>query len=90
MGNDLIAYCGVDCSVCPDYTEGICPGCRQTEWREGDECMPVECCRKRGISCCGECMAFPCEDMKAFYSESESHRLAYGRMLSVSGKRQGE
>ena len=75
-----IAYCGVDCSACTDKLSGKCPGCRQTEWPEGDECMPIACCKKRGIVCCGECADFPCADMEEFYAESDGHRLAYARM----------
>ena len=88
MINDLMtAYCGVDCSVCSDYTGGKCPGCRQSDWQEGNICPPVACCRKKRISCCGECPSFPCADMKAFYEESESHRHAFERMLSVCRNR---
>ena len=83
MPEDLIAYCGVDCSVCPDLTEGKCPGCRQSNWEEEGPCLPVECCRTKGISCCGECDTFPCGDMKAFYQESESHEAAYELMRSM-------
>ena len=75
-----IAFCGVDCGSCVDYKDGKCPGCRESVWPEGDECMPVACCREKNISCCGQCQSFPCEDMKAFYGESESHRDAYERM----------
>ena len=83
---DLIAYCGVDCAPCPDHTGGKCPGCRKTVWPEGDACMPVACCRKKGIDFCGECSEFPCGEMKDFYRESESHEEAYRRMLAI-GKR---
>lgn len=82
MDNELIAYCGVDCSACPDYASNTCPGCRQTDWQSGDICMPVECCRGKGIWCCGECPTFPCADMKEFYKESPSHEDAYKRMSS--------
>ena len=84
MNSDPIAYCGVDCAACADYTGGECPGCRQTDWQAGDMCLPVECCRRRGIRFCGECPAFPCEDMKAFYAESDSHARAYARMASMA------
>ena len=76
----MIAYCGVDCSACPDLASGKCPSCRKTVWEEGDECMPVACCKKRGVSFCGECPVFPCGDMKEFYEESEGHREAFDRM----------
>ena len=77
-------FCGVDCSECPDLAGGKCPGCRQTEWKAGDECMPVACCMKRSISCCGECGDFPCDDMKEFYEESDGHRKAYAVMCRES------
>ena len=87
MNNVLIAYCGVNCAACPDYAAGKCPGCRQTEWSEGDVCLPVECCRKKGISCCGECPDFPCADMREFYGESASHEAAYNWMQSLRENR---
>lgn len=83
MEKILTGYCGVDCSVCPDYVDEKCSGCRQTEWIEGDTCLPVECCRKQEIFICGECTSFPCSDMMDFYEESKSHREAYERMMSI-------
>ena len=50
--NEMIAYCGVDCAACADLSENKCPGCRQTDWKDGDVCMPVACCRRREISVC--------------------------------------
>ena len=37
-----IAYCGVDCSLCPEYLSGKCPDCRQTGymWYTGSEPIP--------------------------------------------------
>ena len=78
-----IAYCGVDCSVCPDYLNNVCPSCRLTQWEDGDECMPVKCCREKGIDVCAFCAEFPCGSMAEFYMESESHKAAYRRMLAM-------
>ena len=78
-----IAFCGVDCSDCGDYLDGKCPSCRMTKWEEGAVCMPVQCCGEKGIACCAFCPGFPCGDMKEFYEESESHRLAYQLMLDM-------
>ena len=83
MMNSLIAYCGVDCSTCTDYRNEKCPGCRQTDWSDTDVCLPVKCCRERKISICGECPAFPCGEMSDFYTESESHALAFERMKAA-------
>ena len=87
---DLIAYCGVDCAVCTDFTAGKCPGCRKSFWPEGDACMPIACCQKQGISLCGECGRFPCPDMAEFYRESESHRQAGLRMRQVAKQSHAE
>lgn len=82
----MIAYCGVDCSACPDYIEKKCPSCRRTEWACGDECMPVACCRAKAIECCGQCDTFPCADMAEFYEESPSHAEALRRMRELCPK----
>ncbi len=82
MKDPTIAYCGVNCAPCPDFTDGKCPGCRATEWSD-DPCPPVRCCREKGIEVCGQCGAFPCEMMAGFYEESEGHKEAYQRMRSV-------
>ena len=84
--NDNIAYCGVDCSACPDYLNKSCPSCRLTEWTEEDICMPVRCCREKGIEFCGACDSFPCKEMAEFYEESDSHRKALERMKAISQK----
>lgn len=80
--SEHIAYCGVDCAACPDYQQGKCPDCRQTAWTEVDICRPVACCRAKSIPCCGACPGFPCDDMQAFYEESDSHREAFARMTA--------
>ena len=74
------AYCGVDCSVCPDFINKTCPSCRLTEWKEDDICMPVKCCREKDIDFCAFCAGFPCADMSEFYNESDGHRRAYELM----------
>ena len=86
MESSLIAYCGVDCAACADYTEKKCPGCRKSEWPDGDPCPPVACCQKRGIEVCGQCADFPCEMMREFYEESDSHRAAGERMTKLAQK----
>ena len=78
-----IGYCGVDCAACPDFLTGKCPDCRKSEWPDDDPCMPIACCREKGIDCCGQCDGFPCESMAGFYEESEGHRAAYARMKAL-------
>ena len=81
--DNLIAYCGGDCSECDDYKNNICPSCRLTEWTDDDICMPVKCCREKKIEFCGNCDVFPCESMAEFYEESGSHREAFARMSTL-------
>ena len=81
-----IAYCGVDCSKCSDFIQRKCPSCKLTEWKDNDICMPVKCCREKGIDFCAFCSVFPCKDMAEFYDESNSHRDARGRMESLRMK----
>ena len=81
----MIAYCGVDCAACDDFRNKTCPSCRGTDWGD-DPCMPVACCREKGVECCGACDGFPCADMAAFYRESEGHRAAYRRMRALRGE----
>ena len=82
-----IAFCGVDCSVCPDHLSGKCPNCRKSFRSHGDACMPAACCGKKGLLCCGDCESFPCADMAGFFAESEGHRQALARMRKVAGLR---
>ena len=84
-----IAYCGVDCAACADYESGKCPNCRHSRWLDEDPCMPIACCQQKGIDCCGRCDIFPCPDMAAFYEESEGHRAARKRMLTLRGQGTG-
>lgn len=38
---DIIAYCGVDCTLCDDYKNNSCPSCKASKWKKGDICMLV-------------------------------------------------
>ncbi len=58
---ELIGKCGFYCGSCPDYAEGICSGCRKAHSR-GD-CFTFDCVDSKGISFCGHCDRFPCEEV---------------------------
>ena len=81
----MLAYCGVDCAACADYLDKRCPSCRWTDWRD-DPCMPVRCCREKGIECCAFCGVVPFESSAEVYAESEGHRAAFRRMRALRGE----
>ncbi len=80
---ELIGYCGVDCSVCSDYINKICPGCRASVGQTEEDCPAALCCMDRDILFCGQCDDFPCKDMQEFFKESESHQQAEIRMKAL-------
>ena len=79
----LIGFCGVDCSVCSDYTTGVCTGCRASAHTTAEDCHAVTCCEERNIDFCSGCKEFPCEDMQEFFTESDSHREAFIRLKKL-------
>ncbi len=77
---DLIGFCGVDCSACPDYLNFKCPGCRASIGLSEEECMAAQCCMDKNILVCSQCREYPCDNMKDFFMESESHKAAEKRL----------
>ena len=77
---DLIGFCGVDCSSCPDYVNYKCPGCRASVGLSDEECMAAQCCMDKNILICGQCKDYPCDDMKEFFEETDGHREAKKRI----------
>ena len=80
---ELIGFCGVDCSVCRDFTTGVCTGCRASAHTTAEDCPTVTCCEDKNIDFCSGCEQFPCEGMQAFFTESESHREAFDRLKDL-------
>ncbi len=68
---DMIAPCGLDCSICARALakEDPCPGCRGPNENKPDFCANrcgIILCRKRrenGYVYCDECPDFPCGDV---------------------------
>lgn len=79
---NLIGFCGVDCSGCSDYTDGVCTGCRASAHTSAEVCPTVTCCEEKNIDFCSGCEQFPCDGMQKFFDESDSHREAYVRLTS--------
>lgn len=57
----LIGKCGFYCGSCPDFTKGICKGCR-TAHKKGD-CYTFDCVDEQELEFCGTCNKFPCKEI---------------------------
>ena len=68
---DMIAPCGLDCSLCRKAHEKVnpCPGCKGPDENKPKFCSElcgIVICEKRkssGYEFCDECPDFPCEDV---------------------------
>jgi len=87
-----IGCCGLDCGLCPRYyTEGSsrCPGCGGEGFEQKHpSCGVLTCClKKRGLSVCAECDAFPCKRFDKETGERDSfilHRLVMSNQRKIA------
>ena len=68
-----ITACGECCTECPKKTDGICPGCIETdgcvpEWAETGRCKVHACTRDHHVQFCGLCAGFPCDKLSSLIS----------------------
>lgn len=64
----LITACGECCKGCKKMESGICKGCIEAdgyvpEWAESGRCKIHACTREHGVTFCGLCPLFPCEQL---------------------------
>ena len=74
--DELFSLCGLNCSLCPMFVRGNCPGCQ-----EGSHCALtcpfVPCSIEHGsISYCFECEEYPCRNYDGVdeYDSMISHK----------------
>ena len=60
----FIAGCGRDCTICPLYQD--CGGCFSEKCTNCKGCTLKACANRNGVSNCGECVKYPCQDLEAF------------------------
>ena len=65
MEEQLIAPCGINCYICPQYQKrkNPCVGCRTRTTRKSQTCILKNCqkeCRGKSESC-ADCTEFPCK-----------------------------
>ncbi len=61
--------CGEHCNGCDKKSNGLCPGCIEAdgvvpEWAGSGRCKIHACTRNHGVSFCGLCPAFPCDNIQ--------------------------
>lgn len=49
----LVAFCGLYCGECSQYTKGKCPGCRKNE--KATWCKIKSCCTDGNLTTCAGC-----------------------------------
>lgn len=69
MEERLIAPCGINCHICPQYQKkkNPCVGCRTRTTRKSQICILKNCqkeCRGKSESC-ADCTEFPCKRLLA-------------------------
>lgn len=63
-----VTACGECCVGCKKKESGICKGCIEAdgfvpEWKESGQCRVHKCAKSHGVSFCGICSEFPCEQL---------------------------
>ena len=64
--------CGILCSTCGFRESMGCKGCVEIDkpfW--GESCPVKSCCEGKDRAHCGQCEAFPCEQLTAFAYDKE-------------------
>jgi len=88
-----IAYCGLDCGLCPVYyTKGPsrCPGCYGPDfYNKHPSCSIITCCvKKHNFETCAECDEFPCSKIDKWdkYDSFISHRVSLLNLRLIKEK----
>ena len=79
-----MSFCGIYCGNCRNYKKNMdCAGCKEEPLLIAD-CKTRVCAAGRGYLHCGECDAFPCADLEAFYQDGNPlHLEAYHNILAI-------
>ena len=65
--------CGLHCTGCEFVENCGCGGCIKTNGHPFyGECSVAICCQEKGVTHCGQCPQFPCQQLKE-YSEDKEH-----------------
>ncbi|WP_322174119.1 DUF3795 domain-containing protein [Acutalibacter caecimuris] len=70
--------CGLLCSGCKYQEEMGCKGCVNIAQPFWGKCPVKDCCEEKGHTHCGQCGAFPCQQLTQF---------AYDELQGDDGKR---
>jgi hypothetical protein len=65
MTNQFIAYCGNDCTHCPQYKRDCVEGCLGTVCANYCETCIVRLCNlERQTANCAQCLEYPCQTLE--------------------------
>lgn len=83
----MLAPCGMNCMVCYRHCfhKKPCAGCLETSQGKPAHCRSCklkDCAAARGLTCCWDCGAYPCKEVKRL---DKSYRTRYGASLIENG-----
>ncbi len=89
-GINNFGYCGKDCSLCSNFINSSCMGCKSisinktdnNNYSECENCKIKFCAEKNGISFCFLCLKFPCQYFSYLTHEEISKIYEYKKILS--------
>lgn len=71
-GNRYVAYCGIDCSQCPQYQNSCPDGCLGITCVDYcGQCEVRKCSMERQSVNCGYCEMYPCQKLENQYTNME-------------------
>ena len=71
-GNRYVAYCGIDCSQCPQYQNSCPDGCLGITCVDYcGQCEVRKCGMDRQSVNCGYCKIYPCQKLENQYTNME-------------------
>lgn len=72
-----VAYCGIDCTKCPQYRNGCEEGCLgNTTAQYCGTCEIRKCNLARQIANCAACAEYPCSMLENFFAELKANGYA--------------
>ncbi|MHC1739794.1 MAG: DUF3795 domain-containing protein [Anaerolineaceae bacterium] len=83
LNNRYIAYCGIDCTVCPRYQNDCAEGCLGSKpANDCGACAVRRCSLEKLVINCAYCDKYPCEILKQQYANMKM--VGYGEWATIA------